>query len=206
MVQVRAVEQKRCTRTEASPWTDHQICCGNDRFRVLMLHYICCNTSLQPWGKHKITGTCTKHILYRKWFIFQNHYNTRYVRYTHRWRKKCTVLHRIQWRIWCCTKFGDKFSTDFFTVLKKAYFSMTILSLNSLMIYWRLIHHWIRWWKLVNFLLWFFGSPNSVHMFALKLMKMILVKNLAPNSVKNYVLHWIPLQIKNTSHAHNVCF
>ena len=76
MVQVRAVEQKRCTRTEASPCTDHQICCGNDRFRVLMLHYICCNTSLQPWGKHKITGTCTKHILYRKWFIFRNHYNT----------------------------------------------------------------------------------------------------------------------------------
>ena len=29
----------------------------------------------------------------------------------------------------------------FFTVLKKAYFSMTILSLNSVMIYWRLIHH-----------------------------------------------------------------
>ena len=130
----------------------------------------------------------------------------RYVRYTCRWRKKCTVLHRIQWRIWWCTEFGDKFSTDFFTVLKKAYFSMTILSLNSVMIYWRLIHHWIRWWKLVYFLLWFFGSPNSVHMFALKLMKMILVKILAPNSVKNYVLHWIPWQIKNTSHAHNVCF
>ena len=130
----------------------------------------------------------------------------RYVRYTRRWRKKCTVLHRIQWRIWWCTEFGDKFSTDFFTVLKKAYFSMTILSLNSVMIYWRLIHHWIRWWKLVYFLLWFFGSPNSVHMFALKLMKMILVKILAPNSVKNYVLHWIPWQIKNTSHAHNVCF
>ena len=130
----------------------------------------------------------------------------RYVRYTRRWRKKCTVLHRIQWRSWWCTEFGDKFSTDFFTVLKKAYFSMTILSLNSVMIYWRLIHHWIRWWKLVYFLLWFFGSPNSVHMFALKLMKMILVKILAPNSVKNYVLHWIPWQIKNTSHAHNVCF
>ena len=122
------------------------------------------------------------------------------------WRKKCTVLHRIQWRIWWCTEFGDKFSTDFFTVLKKAYFSMTILSLNSVMIYWRLIHHWIRWWKLVYFLLWFFWSPNSVHMFALKLMKMIFVKILAPNSVKNYVLHWISWQIKNTSHAHNVCF
>ena len=130
----------------------------------------------------------------------------RYVRSTRRWRKKCTVLHRIQWRSWWCTKFGDKFSTDFFTVLKKAYFSMTILSLNSVMIYWRLIHHWIRWLKLVYFLLWFFRSPNSVHMFALKLMKMILVKILAPNSVKNYVLHWIPWQIKNTSHAHNVCF
>ena len=130
----------------------------------------------------------------------------RYVRYTRRWRKKCTVLHRIQWRIWWCTEFGDKFSTDFFTVLKKAYFSMTILSLNSVMIYWRLIHHWIRWWKLVYFLLWLFWSPNSVHMFALKLMKMILVKILATNLVKNYVLHWIPWQIKNTSHAHNVFF
>ena len=33
-----------------------------------------------------------------------------------------------------------------------------------------------------------------------------LVKILAPNSVKNYVLHWIPRQIKKTRHAHNVCF
>ena len=31
-------------------------------------------------------------------------------------------------------------------------------------------------------------------------------KILAPNLVKNYVLHWIPWQIKNTSHAHKVCF
>ena len=46
--------------------TDHQICSGNDRFMVLMLQYICCNTSLQPWGKHKNTGPCTKHILHKK--------------------------------------------------------------------------------------------------------------------------------------------
>ena len=43
---------------------------------IYMYIYICCNTSLQPWGKHKITGTCTKHILHRKLFIFRNPYNT----------------------------------------------------------------------------------------------------------------------------------
>ena len=106
---------------------------------------------------------CFMQILFEPAWLWES----RYVRYTRRWRKKCPFLHRIQWRIWWCAEFGDKFSTDFFTEFsdhsssaEKAYVSVTILSLNSVIIYWWLFHHWIRWWFIGDYFITEFGSPG----------------------------------------------